>query len=134
MRELRGGCGSVSSWDGVWPKLRIWLSTAYTNTHKWTMTLVITLKSAILAILYILLTAPCAVSNMHDHVATEQYVNVSHTTFQLCIKMRKCSSPTDTETLQTVFISSIFLDQSHKLMSLFIEAYTPGTPKIKTKF
>lgn len=26
--ELRGGCGSIKSWEGVWPKLRIWLSIA----------------------------------------------------------------------------------------------------------
>jgi len=28
MAELLGGCGSIRSWDGVWPKLRIWFSIA----------------------------------------------------------------------------------------------------------
>jgi len=26
--ELRGRCGSISSWEGVWPKQRIWFSMA----------------------------------------------------------------------------------------------------------
>ena len=30
--ELLGGCGSVNSWDGVWPKLRIWFSRAWQST------------------------------------------------------------------------------------------------------
>lgn len=29
MAELLGGCGSMSSWEGVCPKLRIWASTAW---------------------------------------------------------------------------------------------------------
>ena len=35
MAELRGGWGSIRSWDGVWPKFRIWFSTASRITTSW---------------------------------------------------------------------------------------------------
>lgn len=34
MAELRGGCGSISNWQGVCPKLLIWDSTAWVGRNK----------------------------------------------------------------------------------------------------
>ena len=34
MAELRGGCGSINSWDGVWPKFLIWFSIAWSENQK----------------------------------------------------------------------------------------------------